>query len=100
MVALLSCSSGTPAVFSSFPPYLFIRSTYSFVTELAPCKTIGNPGIFFSTSSNISNLRGGTPAPGFNLNYMRRVKYLWRSQGYQRLSFLQNLPLLQDGCNG
>ena len=41
------------------PPWELMMSTYSWVTLLAPCKTIGNPGRRLLTSSRISNLSGG-----------------------------------------
>ncbi len=59
---------GTPTAPSIFPPYLFIRSTYSCSTEEAPWRTMGNPGIRRSTSSRMSKRRGGADSPGFTLN--------------------------------
>ena len=57
--AFLSCSSGTPTASTNAPPFSLMILTYSWLTELEPCKTIGNPGSLFETSSRISNLNGG-----------------------------------------
>ena len=57
--AVLSCSSGMPTLSASLPPYSLIIFTYCCGTEDEPWRTIGNPGIFLSISSRMSNLSGG-----------------------------------------
>ena len=46
---------------------LYYICTNSGMTELAPCRTIGKPGMRFSISSRISKRSGGTAAPALNL---------------------------------